>query len=498
MARDFNGTTSKITGTITAADSGDWSIGAWFNIDGTGEGSSGVLFAAQDAGTFRNQAVQLNSSSRLNGTQRYTTTSATAQGLVISTGTWYCAVITFRASDSTVRIYSGTLAAAMVESSYATQQVGVGTRSTSGTTATLGNDVGAFITWDGRIEHGFFTARELSLDEMERFRQGDFTAILGTELRFYTPLTSPDATIAEDLSGNGIAFTSTSAAVAEGPPIPWGAVDAASTLTLAGTDGTATPAAIAVTVTVPAVTKLATSTTTPSPITAPTTFPSATLSGTGITTPSAIAVPVTVPQVIAQSTGSGQTNPSPIAVPVSFPAPSFTAISTITPDPIAVAVTLPQPAFVADINLTPDPIQVTVTVPTPDIQGNITATAHPNPINITVTLPMLTANEMFTFAPPATDTYPAVLPDSRGPARSLFRHMRSRARGVNVYLVDGQITTNDPVTTYAADGSVIAVSWDRVENVWWGGHDPEEVSDPEAVLLAAAGYTLGQDVLVGA
>ena len=99
-------------------------------------------------------------------------------------------------------------------------------------------------------------------------------------------------------------------------------------LAVAGGDATATPAAIAVTVSVPAPTVQAQGKPTPSVIAATVSVPAPTIRGTASTTPAAIAATVSVPTptVIATSPDAKPT-PATIAVTVAFPVPAIHAAS---------------------------------------------------------------------------------------------------------------------------------------------------------------------------
>jgi hypothetical protein len=117
-----------------------------------------------------------------------------------------------------------------------------------------------------------------------------------------------------------------------------------------------------------------------------------------------------------------------------------------------------------------------------------------------------------TFTPPVAIDNPPFLPETpRGPALSLFRHYRPRARGINVFLLsDGTYVqdtasaensnTNIPYpwniddpggpfsTVTNWDGTVTSVSQDPyIVKVYYGGHDNPITAD-EAASLTAAGY----------
>lgn len=225
MARDFDGVDDIITATVTAVDSGDWTIAAWCAPDTAGEGSFGNLFRVETSGGSFTQVVLMASAARdVYAIQNFATTDAlTRTSTVLTASAWACVVATYRDSDKKCRVYVGTLSAAMAEASYTTQTAGVGTRDTAGTVASIGSPPNTAETWDGKIGATCFDARQWTLDEMESFRQGLYPIPTST-MRGFWPLDSPTAAQAEDLSGNGAHGTVTGAIAAEGPPVAmrWG------------------------------------------------------------------------------------------------------------------------------------------------------------------------------------------------------------------------------------------------------------------------------------
>jgi hypothetical protein len=104
-----------------------------------------------------------------------------------------------------------------------------------------------------------------------------------------------------------------------------------------------------------------------------------------------------------------------------------------------------------------------------------------------------------TFTPPGVSGVPPVLPYGHAEQSALgfrlFRHYRARPEGVNVYLLsDDTITEEDPDGSQVVwsrndrTGDSINAKW--VVTAWFGGHDNYELTDHEAALLAAAGYTV--------
>lgn len=221
MARDFDGVDDIITSTVTAVDTGDWTLGGYFNPDTAGEGGFGILLCVQN-GTALIQQLDFNDSTRkLFVAQPYSSTNAVAvTNEALAAAGWSACFCTFRASDAKMRAFIGTLSVPMAEATYSSQVAGVGTRTTGATTFNVGNRTAASSTFDGRIFRPFFWGRELSLAEMEAFRLGRQPVQDGS-LRVFLPLDSPTGSQAEDLSGNGANGTVTGAVAADNPPIPY-------------------------------------------------------------------------------------------------------------------------------------------------------------------------------------------------------------------------------------------------------------------------------------
>lgn len=227
MSREFDGVDDLVTATVTAIDSGNVTVVGWIRPDTAGETSAGTIFNIETTGSASVSFVRfliLSTTLRLRAWHTFATTSAdTRTTNVIPTAAWTCFVATFRASDGKWRIYLGSQSAPMVEATYDLQQAAAGTRTTAGVWATIGNNRATSVTYDGRIGHVAYDAREWTLVEAEALRLGSRPIQTGT-LRGYWPLDSPTASVVEDLSGNGANGTLTGAVVAEEPPVPmsWG------------------------------------------------------------------------------------------------------------------------------------------------------------------------------------------------------------------------------------------------------------------------------------
>lgn len=327
MARDFDGTTSVISGTVTAIDTGDWTIIGWVNLDGAGESSSGRFLTVSNGSSEVHAFLNADASRHMRCNALYTGgvgPATTTTNEALSTGTWYCVAGTFSASDKKCRIYYGTQSAAMAECTYSSQVAAGTTRTTGATTAYVGNNNAATRTHDGRISHIGYLPWGMTVAEMEQFRLGDLTALYvhGTP-RLVALLDSPDNTAVPDLSGNGVALTATSTAVAEGPPVGmrWGTGGPTSVLAVAsGSSATVTPGTVTVAASVGAPTVAATATVTPGTVTV-----SASLGAPTVTT-------------------TATPTPSTVAVAASVSAPTVATATTVTPGAVTVVVEVPAAA----------------------------------------------------------------------------------------------------------------------------------------------------------
>ena len=106
-------------------------------------------------------------------------------------------------------------------------------------------------------------------------------------------------------------------------------------------------------------------------------------------------------------------------------------------------------------------------------------------------------------APSNASGVPPVLPEG-DPSQTtgafrLMRYYSSRPEGINVYYRVtngvGTVTEIDPQTTYDANGLPLVDGWSDIVEVWWGGHAPSTVTDYQAGVLRAAGYTVLGDPL---
>ena len=242
MAYNFDGVDDVITATITAVDTGDWTICAWVYPETRGELNQGSIFRVSTGAAVTRQALALTSSG-MSTTQAYPSPTCIAIASSVPTlNSWSFVCGTFNSSTVHCALYLGTLTTAVEALSLSTDTAGGGSRSTAGTSVTIGNNPDTTTTFDGSIEHAFFFKRLLSTTEMEAIRLGRRPAPDTTNLVCYYPLTAD----AKDRSGNGADGTVTGAVLASGfaPQLPSAPVSATSlTATAAPSDSlTLTPA----------------------------------------------------------------------------------------------------------------------------------------------------------------------------------------------------------------------------------------------------------------
>lgn len=216
-AWDFDGSLSKIQGTIAVVSTGDWTMGAWVYADTSGEGTNGAIITNSLSDSA--QVAFMLQGGKLRNVQGFSTTNADSRhDTAFPTGAWKCVVSTYRDSDKKVRLFIGDLSTAVAEiSTYELQSAGVGTRSTGATAFVVGNGTLQSLTWDGRISRAFFTARELTVTEMNAFRTGTQPDSSDADLRVYYSFRD---NIIGDNSTNKVAGLITGAAAFADPIFP--------------------------------------------------------------------------------------------------------------------------------------------------------------------------------------------------------------------------------------------------------------------------------------
>lgn len=499
MSKLWNGTTSTASKTSAwTVAIGDYTFGCWIYPLSVGEGNFGRIIQMEESGNGRAIfQVENSTTPTFTAQQDFTTTNAdfTAPNDNIFLNKWQCIFAVFHASTKTFSLYWGDQQYQVIEvESYTTSVAGSGTIQTA-TDVYLGNRSAGDRTFDGQISRFFAVDDALTTTQMNAYRMGDVWSLFeGNNLQAYYPLDSPTDLRVEDWGPNAAHLTATN--LTTQPDTTWDSSNVVPVLFLAGTDATAIPSAISVSVSVPSVSAKAESTVTPNAVSVPFTIPATTATAGSNAQPSAISVPIAIPQAIATSEGAGTATPLAITVPVTIPAVNAFAVqhATATPDAISVSVSLPAPMLGTSSTVAVSVLSIAVAFPSVTVQGNIVGIATPNPISVSVTIPILTGTEIKNFIPPARDEVPNLEYNTKGLARRLFRHYILDSRADNVYFIDGVVTNDPPFTTYGLDGQPDEEAWSRVDAVWYGGHGPHRVTTAQAAALTGAGYALGQDV----
>lgn len=227
MSRTFTGanTTPRLDRTLgatTPPSSGAFSVGCWVNmaswvtgrtfiITGTSDAlGSGLLSGAATAQRFR---LKVNCA----------TTDMVVEVAAGGTGAWRCVVAVYNNSLTATNnnIYTGDLTTVMSSQAHVTDTNGSGAVSGS-TAATIGKNSGSGTAIDGKIAQAFWVPWAMTLDEIERFRQGDWTALFrGGTPTFFVPMEGGSAAT-YDLAVPGAWTVTSTPTVAEDPPISFG------------------------------------------------------------------------------------------------------------------------------------------------------------------------------------------------------------------------------------------------------------------------------------
>lgn len=172
------------------------------------------------------------------------------------------------------------------------------------------------------------------------------------------------------------------------PPIGYGARPMTPTAVSGAAGGTATPSAVALTVSTPAATASGGAVATPAAVALTATTPAASAKGSSSTSPAAVALTVSTPAPTV--TGGANTAPAAVARTVSTPAPTASGGSVTTPAAVALAVTAPAPTVTGGSNTSPAAVALTATTPAPTVTGG--ANTSPAAVALTVVTPAPTAS----------------------------------------------------------------------------------------------------------
>lgn len=132
---------------------------------------------------------------------------------------WTFSVITYDETDG-VRIFSGTLSAALTEDAYVTRTVGSGATNTGDNTGwTVGNDTTFSTAYQGRIAFFAILDTRLTSTQAEEFRRFPYKIQTHANKRLGYYLGLASAGTQRDVTGNGLNGTVTGATVGEHVPL---------------------------------------------------------------------------------------------------------------------------------------------------------------------------------------------------------------------------------------------------------------------------------------
>lgn len=224
MARAFTGgsNTTMLNRTITNPAASAFSTGCWVKFNayatgrtlvGAGSGTTAMHGLMTGAATAQRLGLRVDCA----------TSDMILEIAAPATGAWYCAIAVWRNSltSSLSDIYTGNLTTAMAVTAHASDTNGVGAFN-SQTAGVIGKNATATTAVDATIAFPFITPFAMTVDECERFRQGDWSAIFrgGLPLAFVPMEMNTAAT--RDLA-QAAAWTVTSTpTVVEDPPIRFG------------------------------------------------------------------------------------------------------------------------------------------------------------------------------------------------------------------------------------------------------------------------------------
>ena len=212
-------------------------------------------------------------------------------------------------------------------------------------------------------------------------------------------------------------------------------------------------------------------TATPATIGVTTVF-SATPSVPATATPATIACPAVI---IATITGNSVAIHAGINITATLPV--STIVVAPTPTTILTTTTFPGHSLYITVDATPGVIATAVTMPSETPSGNYTAT----PETMTSGVTFGNKEQYRLVVIPVSDIVPpiGVREDTTPPAYALMRHFQPRARGSNIFIINGTSVQ-----------SFLPHDWATVTRWIYGGHDsPRDLTAAEESVLVGAGYS---------
>lgn len=221
MSRDFDGVDDIINcgNPVQHNDLANWTHCCWFNADTVGELSLGTMCRknANDAGLGK--VLHLEATNTFRGAARRATTnlSLEASDNTISLSTWTFVAFTY--DGTTGKLFKGLPGGVVAEVSYKVNTQGSGALTAdNGGALTIGNDITAATTFDGRIKYLRWLKKALSAQELTSVMYNQPLARPWEQVGFW-PLGLPHPE--PDLSGYAAHGKVTGAIIsATNPPVP--------------------------------------------------------------------------------------------------------------------------------------------------------------------------------------------------------------------------------------------------------------------------------------
>jgi len=224
MARTFTGgaNTTMLNRAISNPVASACSFGCWIKFNTYAIGRT-LVACGSSASAIHGLQTGVATAQRIGLRIDCATSDMVLEVAAPATGSWYCVIGVWRNSltSSLSDIYTGNLSTAMAITAHASDTNGVGAFN-SQTNAVIGKNTAASTAVDAVIAFPFIVPWAMTVDECERFRQGDWSVawVHGLPLAF-VPMEMNTAASRDLSTGTNWTITSTPTVV-EDPPISAG------------------------------------------------------------------------------------------------------------------------------------------------------------------------------------------------------------------------------------------------------------------------------------
>lgn len=260
MSRTFTGSnnTNALSRTITNFGNSAFSVGAWLNFSSYATGR-GIVGAGSSPTACHGLTTGAVTAQRIAMRVDCATADVIAEVAAPNTGGWYLVIgvqpTSVNVTSSLLSIYLGDRSTPMALTTHATDANGSGAIS-SQTAGFIGKTSTASTAMAGSVFAPFVVPFAMTLDQCERFRQGDWAVLFAggsaNPPRFFVPLNGGSAAT-YDLAVPGAWTVTNSPTVSEDPPVaqlfPQSMMKVSSrlpTLTAQPVDGAMTPSGLIV------------------------------------------------------------------------------------------------------------------------------------------------------------------------------------------------------------------------------------------------------------